>query len=602
METSREWNERVQSMVQRGSGCDGLSVPVLNTLSMSVPIMEGASSSGRDADGNSSDHYSATRTSESSQNWIERFVNQASLHPRTTSKIISQLNEYHRQHGSGSLAGIDSKRGGGGAAAAAATLWRSTTNATANGTVRNEVTPPSGALKSPGEESEKDSGSAKHTPRNQHPGNPPPLLLSRSSPAVSNNNTDRSSLLPSLAPTTTTKKGVPHIYHDYSNVPDALNMVRKKTGGVTQPFPEKLHTMLDNDDDPSVVGWLPHGRAFLVRKPAEFITKIMPKYFRQTKLTSFQRQLNLYGFRRLTQGVDAGAYYHELFLRGRPQLCLRMQRQKIKGTGHKQPADVQTEPNFYNMAPSQTCGPSKPKKPKSLASASVAAVAAAPVPALSHSAPQPFGDAMFQSDSFAHLSPGSRGVQSAANLLKGLKRKHCGKSRSQLLHPHQAVEVGSNKPPTTTSMSMSSTVSVSEPNLQLCHRSSSPTSSLSTTHSSNHGSSPILANTTYELYLTKQRSMSLLGRVQQNFSKPGLKKQRSLSGITEASGEYLWPHHRNNTMGGSSGGGSPGHNTTATFESSSTTFSPSHPPAYLQLEIDGGASHPTNTGDEQWGK
>jgi hypothetical protein len=59
----------------------------------------------------------------------------------------------------------------------------------------------------------------------------------------------------------------------------------------------------------------------------------------------------LYGFRRITQGPDAGAYYHELFLKGRPTLSQRMIRQKVKGTGHKQPADVKTEPNFYLMPP-----------------------------------------------------------------------------------------------------------------------------------------------------------------------------------------------------------------------------------------------------------
>lgn len=146
------------------------------------------------------------------------------------------------------------------------------------------------------------------------------------------------------------KHNVPHVYHDYANVPDTIGFVRKKTGGVTQPFPEKLYEMLSHQSiTGKLVSWLPHGRAFLVRKPKLFTEVIMPRYFRQTKLTSFQRQLNLYGFRRITQGSDAGAYYHELFLRGRPQLCMRMVRQKVKGTGHKQPTDVGSEPNFYTM-------------------------------------------------------------------------------------------------------------------------------------------------------------------------------------------------------------------------------------------------------------
>ena len=143
----------------------------------------------------------------------------------------------------------------------------------------------------------------------------------------------------------------PHVYHDYSAVPDTVGYTRKKTGGVSTPFPEKLMEMLSRESstNSSIVSWLPHGRAFIVRKPKEFSEDIMHKYFRQTKITSFQRQLNLYGFRRLTQGPDTGAYYHEMFLRGRMQLAARMTRQKVKGIGHKQPSHRESEPNLYAL-------------------------------------------------------------------------------------------------------------------------------------------------------------------------------------------------------------------------------------------------------------
>lgn len=146
---------------------------------------------------------------------------------------------------------------------------------------------------------------------------------------------------------------VKHVYHDYASAPTPSDMPRKKTGGVSQPFPDKLMNMLDRETatHPDVVTWCPHGRAFVVKKPKVFTAEVMINYFRQSKLTSFQRQLNLYGFRRLTQGLDAGAYYHELFLRGRPDLTSKMVRQKVKGTGHKQPTDASTEPNFYAMPP-----------------------------------------------------------------------------------------------------------------------------------------------------------------------------------------------------------------------------------------------------------
>ena len=65
----------------------------------------------------------------------------------------------------------------------------------------------------------------------------------------------------------------------------------------------------------SVISWLPHGRAFRVKNKEMFVSSLMSAYFKQAKFKSFQRQLNLWGFTRITDGADAGAYNHKHFLR-----------------------------------------------------------------------------------------------------------------------------------------------------------------------------------------------------------------------------------------------------------------------------------------------
>lgn len=68
--------------------------------------------------------------------------------------------------------------------------------------------------------------------------------------------------------------------------------------------------------DPSVIRWINNGTAFKVFDTKAFEETLLPKYYRHSKITSFQRQLNLYGFKRLTKGADAGAYYHSSFIQG----------------------------------------------------------------------------------------------------------------------------------------------------------------------------------------------------------------------------------------------------------------------------------------------
>lgn len=127
--------------------------------------------------------------------------------------------------------------------------------------------------------------------------------------------------------------------------------MRKNAGGVTQPFPGKLMEVLNRSDLAEIIEWMPHGRAFLVKQPKTFASQVLPRFFKQSKYLSFTRQLNLWGFKRITRGKDMGAYYHEIFLRGRPHLAMRMKRQKIKGTGMKLTPNPDSEPDFYTQYP-----------------------------------------------------------------------------------------------------------------------------------------------------------------------------------------------------------------------------------------------------------
>jgi len=160
----------------------------------------------------------------------------------------------------------------------------------------------------------------------------------------------RAPLKPGLTAKGEIRHFVRHQYHDHAN--DPVEIESSLESSPLDSFPIKLFKMLSEVEIlgmSDIVSWYPHGRAFGIHKRKTFAEHIMPKYFSQTKLTSFQRQLNLYGFIRLSKGPDHGGYYHEMFLKGKLFLTTKICRTRVKGTKFKATSSPESEPDFYTM-------------------------------------------------------------------------------------------------------------------------------------------------------------------------------------------------------------------------------------------------------------
>ena len=136
-------------------------------------------------------------------------------------------------------------------------------------------------------------------------------------------------------------------YRDYSRELDPDHLTPLTPPGRVPNFPAKMHAILSRPDLADVIAWMPHGRSWRVLKPREFEVRVLPTFFEHSKFSSFIRQANGWGFRRITQGRDRNSYYHELFLRALPHLCKQMKR---PGVAEKRPADSEHEPDFYSIA------------------------------------------------------------------------------------------------------------------------------------------------------------------------------------------------------------------------------------------------------------
>lgn len=147
---------------------------------------------------------------------------------------------------------------------------------------------------------------------------------------------------------------VDHTYSDYSCF--ELDEVEGKQGGRSRggqgkrgklTFPEKLYDIVSNPKYHHIIRWQPHGRCWRIMDKHLLTTVVIPQAFAHDKFESFNRQVNGWGFKRLMgKGPDHRCYYHECFLRGRPEIASLMKRLVAPG---KRLQDIKSEPNFYEI-------------------------------------------------------------------------------------------------------------------------------------------------------------------------------------------------------------------------------------------------------------
>jgi hypothetical protein len=128
------------------------------------------------------------------------------------------------------------------------------------------------------------------------------------------------------------------------------------TQGKKKAFIDATFAMVSNPAHERCVRWTADGTRLEIRNVTLFCETALPAHFKHQNLSSFVRQLNMYGFEKERHPVQAEGqvFHHEFFLRGRPDVLYRITRKTLK-SGDRRVAAV---PAAASPSASTTAGTS----------------------------------------------------------------------------------------------------------------------------------------------------------------------------------------------------------------------------------------------------